>query len=119
MIVVAWNNELAFQRLVEHHPFHGKDQHVEHPPPKRNLMKDNVKDEVPNGIPNILIPSYKVLSKDGVLKSSNKPKGDHATYFWNLIKKTYNMKNCPLKPNYMAIKTQKIIIVQLSFGYFN
>jgi hypothetical protein len=50
-------------------------------------MKDNVKDEVPNGIPNILIPSYKVLSKDGVLKSSNKPKGDHATYFWNLIKK--------------------------------
>jgi hypothetical protein len=38
-------------------------------------MKDNVKDEVPNGIPNILIPSYKVLSKDGVLKSSNKPKG--------------------------------------------
>ncbi len=49
MMVVAWNNELIFQRLVEHHPFYGKDQHVEHLPPERNLMKNNVKDDVPNG----------------------------------------------------------------------
>ncbi len=83
-------------------------------------MKDNVKDEVPNGIPKILIPSYGVLSKDGVLKLGNKPKGDRATYFWNLIKKNLQYdKSCPLKPNYMAVKTQKITIVQLSFGYFN
>ncbi len=38
-------------------------------------MKHDVKVEVPNKTLKILIPY------DGVLKSSAKPKGDHATYF--------------------------------------
>jgi hypothetical protein len=39
------------------------------------FMKDDVKVELPNITPKILIPS------DRVLKYSGKPKGDHATYF--------------------------------------
>jgi len=42
---------------------------------KAFFMKHDVKVEVPNKTPKILIPY------DGVLKSSGKPKGDHATYF--------------------------------------
>jgi hypothetical protein len=34
MMVVAQNNELEFQKLLEHQPFEAKDQHVEHPPTK-------------------------------------------------------------------------------------
>jgi hypothetical protein len=44
-------------------------------------MKDDVKDEVPNGTPKILIPFYGMLNKDGVSKSGNRPNGDHVTYF--------------------------------------
>jgi hypothetical protein len=38
-------------------------------------------DEVPNGTPKILIPSY------GVSKSNDRPKGDHATHCWGWIEK--------------------------------
>jgi hypothetical protein len=44
-------------------------------------MKNDVKDEVPNGTPNILIPSNGVLNMDGVLKLGNRLEGDHATHF--------------------------------------
>ncbi len=53
-------------------------------------MKDNVNDEVPNGIPKIWIPFDWVVNWggnwDGVLKSSSKPKDDHATHLWSWIK---------------------------------
>jgi len=44
------------------------------------MMKDDVNDEMPNGTPKILIPYDGVLNWDGVLKSSDKPKGDHGTH---------------------------------------
>jgi hypothetical protein len=50
-------------------------------------MKDDVNDEVPNGIPNILIPFDKVLNWDGLSKSNGKVEGDHATHFKGWIKK--------------------------------
>ncbi len=37
-------------------------------------------DGVPNGTPNILIPSDGVVNWDGVLKLGSKPKGDHVTH---------------------------------------
>ncbi len=40
------------------------------------FMKDDVKVKMSNGTPKILI------LLDGVLKSSDKPEGDHATHFW-------------------------------------
>jgi len=43
-------------------------------------MKDDVNDEMPNAAPKILIPSNGVLNWNKVLKTSNKPKGDHATH---------------------------------------
>jgi hypothetical protein len=43
-------------------------------------MKDDVNDEVPHGTCNTLIPSNGEVNWDGVLKSSNKLKGDHATH---------------------------------------
>jgi hypothetical protein len=44
-------------------------------------MKDDVKVKVPNENPKILIPSNGVVNWDGVLKSNDKLKGDHATHF--------------------------------------
>ncbi len=44
-------------------------------------MKDDVKNEVPNGTPKILIISNGVLNKDVVLKPGGKLKGDCATPF--------------------------------------
>ncbi len=44
-------------------------------------MKDDVNDGVPNGTPKTLILSNGVVIRDGVLKSSGRPKGDHATHF--------------------------------------
>jgi hypothetical protein len=44
-------------------------------------MKDDVKDEIPNGTPKTLILSNGVLNKDGVSKLGNKPKGDHIAHF--------------------------------------
>ncbi len=44
------------------------------------FMKDDVNDEVFNGIPKILIPFDEVVNWDGVLKSSDSLKGDHATH---------------------------------------
>jgi hypothetical protein len=43
-------------------------------------MKDDVNDEVPNGILKILILFDGVVNWDGVLKSNSKPKGGHATH---------------------------------------
>jgi hypothetical protein len=43
-------------------------------------MKDDVNDEVPNGIPKTLIPSDGVVNWDGVLKLSSRLEGDHATH---------------------------------------
>ncbi len=57
-------------------------------------MKDDVKVEVPNKTPKILIPFDGVVNQDGVLKFGNKLEGDHATHFrgqierpigWNLV----------------------------------
>jgi hypothetical protein len=44
-------------------------------------MKDDVKTKVPNGTPKTLIPLDGVVNWNGVLKSSGKPEGDHATHF--------------------------------------
>jgi hypothetical protein len=44
-------------------------------------MKDDVKDEIPNGTPKTQIPSDGVLNKDGVSKLGDKPKGGHAAHF--------------------------------------
>jgi hypothetical protein len=44
-------------------------------------MNDDVNDEVPNGTPKTLIFSNEVVNWDGVLKSSDGPKGDHVTHF--------------------------------------
>jgi hypothetical protein len=44
-------------------------------------MKDDVKVKVPNRAPKILIPLDGVVNWDGVLKSSGKQEGDHATHF--------------------------------------
>jgi hypothetical protein len=44
-------------------------------------MKNDVKVKVANGNPKTLIPSSGVVNWDGVLKSSGKPKGDHAMQF--------------------------------------
>jgi hypothetical protein len=45
------------------------------------LMKDDVKNEVPNGTPKNLILSNGVLNRDVVSKSSGKLKGEHVTHF--------------------------------------
>ncbi len=50
-------------------------------------MKDDVNDEVSNGIPKIIILSNGVVNWDGVLKSSNRLKGDHATHLQTWIKR--------------------------------
>jgi hypothetical protein len=55
-------------------------------------MKDDVKDEVPNGTLKILNPSNGVLNNDGVSKLNNRLEGDHATQFFKLDKKTYHTK---------------------------
>jgi len=52
-----------------------------------SLMKNNVNDKVPNGTPKTLIPFDGVVNWDRVLKSSNKPKGDHVTNFYGWIKR--------------------------------
>ncbi len=44
-------------------------------------MKDDVKVMVCNGTSKTLIPSNGVVNWDGVLKSSGRLKGDHATHF--------------------------------------
>jgi hypothetical protein len=44
-------------------------------------MKDDVKVEVPNKAPKILIPSYGVVNWDGVLKFGGRLEGDHVTHF--------------------------------------
>ncbi len=48
-----------------------------------SLMKDDVNDEVPNGIPKTLIPSDGVVNWDGVLKLGDRPESDHATHLWS------------------------------------
>jgi hypothetical protein len=44
-------------------------------------MKDDVKVEMCNKTPMILIPFNGVVKWDGVLKSGGKPKGDHYMHF--------------------------------------
>jgi hypothetical protein len=44
------------------------------------MMKYDVNNEMPNGIPKILILHDGVLNWDGVLKLNDKPKGVHATH---------------------------------------
>jgi hypothetical protein len=44
-------------------------------------MKDDVKDEVPNGTPKTLIPSNEVLNRGGVSKLGDKLEGDHVEHF--------------------------------------
>jgi hypothetical protein len=49
---------------------------------KAFFIKDDVNDEMPNGIPKILIPFDGVVNEDGVLKLGNRLEGDHATHLW-------------------------------------
>ncbi len=51
------------------------------------LIKDDVSDEVLNGILKILIPSNGMVNWDGVLKSGGRLEGDHATHLWGWIKR--------------------------------
>ncbi len=51
------------------------------------FIKDDVTDEVPNGTLKILIPFNGIINWDGVLKSSGRLKGDHATHFWGWIER--------------------------------
>jgi hypothetical protein len=44
-------------------------------------MKDDVKDEIPNGTPKILFFSNGVLNKDGVSKFNDKLKGGYVAHF--------------------------------------
>jgi hypothetical protein len=44
-------------------------------------MKNDLKVEVPNGTPKILIPSNGVINWDGVLRFGGRLEGDHATHF--------------------------------------
>jgi len=44
-------------------------------------MDDDLNDEVLNETPKIVIPSDGVLNYNGVSKSNDKLKGDHATHF--------------------------------------
>jgi len=50
-------------------------------------MKDDVKDEVPNGTPKILIHFDGVVNWDGVLKFNGRLEDDHVTHFWCWIEK--------------------------------
>jgi hypothetical protein len=50
-----------------------------------SLMKDDVKDEVPNETPKILIFFDGVVNWDEVLKSNGRPKGDYTTHFCSWI----------------------------------
>ncbi len=43
-------------------------------------MKENVNDEVLNGVPKNVIPFDGVIYSDGVLKPGDKTKGNHATH---------------------------------------
>jgi hypothetical protein len=45
-----------------------------------SLMKDNVNFEMFHGTPKTLNFFYEVVNWDGVLKSCNRPKGDHAAH---------------------------------------
>jgi hypothetical protein len=45
-----------------------------------SLVKDDVNDEMPNGIPKTLFLFNGVVNWDGVLKLGGKPEGDHATH---------------------------------------
>ncbi len=87
MKVIAQNSELEFQRLPKHHPFQGKDPHVEHLLTYHFFMKDDVNDEVPNGTPKTLIPSYGVVNYDGVLNLGGRPQRDHATHLQGWIER--------------------------------
>jgi hypothetical protein len=51
------------------------------------FINDDLNDEVFNRIPKTLIIFNGVLNWDGVSKSNDKPKGDHATIFLSWIKK--------------------------------
>jgi len=44
-------------------------------------MKNDMKDEIPNGTLKTPIIYKGVLNRDGVSKLGNIPKGDHATHF--------------------------------------
>jgi hypothetical protein len=56
------------------------------------LMKDDVNNEMPNGTLKTIIPSNGVVNWEGVLKSNDRPKGDHVTHFLRLDRKTCHMK---------------------------
>ncbi len=51
------------------------------------FMKDDVNDEMPNGIPKTLIPFDEVVNWDGVLKLGNRLEGDHVTHLWGWIER--------------------------------
>jgi hypothetical protein len=55
-------------------------------------MKDDVNDEVPNGIPKKIIPFNGMINWDGVLKSNNKVRRCPCYTFMRLDKKTYHIK---------------------------
>jgi len=44
-------------------------------------MKDDMNNEMSNRIPKTIIPFNGVVNWDVVLKSNDRPKGDHVTHF--------------------------------------
>jgi len=83
-MAVASNNELEFQRLFETSPILRR---FTYQTSFNNafFMKDDLNDEVPNGIPKILIPSNGVVNWDGVLKLGGRLEGDHVTHLLGWI----------------------------------
>jgi len=79
MMVVARSNGFKFKAYLN--ITHSKEKSTcRTSSNKTSLMKDDVKDEVPNGTPKVLNPSDGVLNKDGVSKLNDKLEGDHATH---------------------------------------
>ncbi len=76
-------------------------------------MKDDVNNEVPNGTPKTLIPSNGVINWDGVLKSSIKPNGDHATHLWSWIERPITW-NSISKCQYVNDKIEKGLVMWVS-----
>ncbi len=68
----------------------------------------NVKDEIPNGTPNTLIPF------DGVSKLGAKSKGDHAAHFWGWLEKSI-LRNLVWKCSYAYDTIEKGPMMWVSF----
>jgi len=69
-------------------------------------MKEDVNDEVFNGIPKNVIPFDGVIYLDGVLKLGGKTKGNHATHLWGWIERSI-AQNLVWKCSYVDVIIKK------------